>query len=229
MSSLEQLKENLKKKYPFSAGIARSFLRTCRKHRSRKSVFLRIYRKNCFGGRESVSGAGSDLVQTSVIRNEIPALIKEIGAKLFFDAPCGDYYWMKETRLGVEKYVGGDIVPGLIDQNRKEYGGKSREFMVLDIVKDRLPQVDLIFCRDCLVHLSYKDSISAVRNFKKSKSTYLLTTTFTGLKSNRDIITGNWRTLNLERPPFNFPEPLKLINEKCTLDGGIYSDNKCLA
>ena len=42
-----------------------------------------------------------------------------------------------------------------------------------------------------------------------------------------EVNTGDWRTINLERPPFNFPKPMKLINEECTLDGGMHTD-KCL-
>jgi hypothetical protein len=32
--------------------------------------------------------------------------------------------------------------------------------------------------------------------------------------ANCDAQTGGWRPLNLERPPFNFPPPLRLIDEK---------------
>jgi hypothetical protein len=30
--------------------------------------------------------------------------------------------------------------------------------------------------------------------------------------------------LNLQLPPFNFPAPLRLIEENCTEDGGKYAD-----
>ena len=43
--------------------------------------------------------------------------------------------------------------------------------------------------------------------------------------SNSDL-SGNdfWRPLNLELSPFDFPKPLKIINEKCTEYNGIYAD-----
>ena len=39
-----------------------------------------------------------------------------------------------------------------------------------------------------------------------------------------DIVTGDWRPLNLQDKPFNFPSPILIINENCTEDGGEYSD-----
>lgn len=79
-------------------------------------------------------------------------------------------------------------------------------------------------CRDCLVHFSRDDIYAAIRNFKKSKSRYLLATTFTGLREYVEISTGEWRPLNLQLAPFNFPPPIRLIDEKCIHSGGIYTD-----
>ena len=42
-----------------------------------------------------------------------------------------------------------------------------------------------------------------------------MTTTFSERTSNIDIATGQWRTLNLQIPPFSLPEPLMIINEEC--------------
>jgi hypothetical protein len=42
---------------------------------------------------------------------------------------------------------------------------------------------------------------------------------------NADLIGDDiWRPLNLELPPFNFPKPVKLINEQCTEGNGEYTD-----
>ena len=82
----------------------------------------------------------------------------------------------------------------------------------------------MILCRDCLVHLSYDDIFRALRNIKASGSTYLLATTFVSRVTNFDCKTGSWRVLNLEKPPFLFPSPLRLVTENCTENGGIYAD-----
>jgi hypothetical protein len=83
----------------------------------------------------------------------------------------------------------------------------------------QLPSVDLIFCRDCLVRLSFANIRSAIANIKASGLTYLLTTTYPG-RQNSDIATGEWRPINLQAKPFGFPPPLVLINEQCVVTPG---------
>ena len=191
--------------------------------------FSIIYHKNIFGGQKSRSGGGSDLVQTETIRYELPALIKELGSQSFLDAPCGDFFWMQETALEVKNYLGIDIVEKLIGSNNQQFGSLSHKFLCLNIADDELPKADLIFCRDCLVHLNYDNIYKVIANFKRSQSRYLLTTTFIDRRKNVDLIGKDiWRTLNLQLAPFNFPSPLMLINENCTEVNGQYAD-KCLA
>jgi hypothetical protein len=52
----------------------------------------------------------------------MPVLVEELGVRTFLDIPCGDFYWMKEVKLGVELYIGADIVSEAIDSNASEYG-----------------------------------------------------------------------------------------------------------
>jgi hypothetical protein len=42
--------------------------------------------------------------------------------------------------------------------------------------------------------------------------------------ANRDVITGDWRPLNFEQPPFGFPRPLDVLREGCTEQGGLFGD-----
>jgi hypothetical protein len=196
--------------------------------KSNREVFTEVYVKGLWGIRESRSGNGSNLEQTRTIRGQLPVLLRDLGVRKLLDVPCGDFYWLKEVELDVHEYTGGDIVKELIDENRKMFERPGRSFTVLDIIEDKIPRVDLVLCRDCLVHFSFKDIRSALDNIRKSSSTYLLTTTFLRRDKNEDIYTGQWRPLNLQQDPFNFPEPIKLINENCTIDDGLYAD-KCLA
>jgi hypothetical protein len=190
---------------------------------SARDIFRDIYRSNYWGNEDSRSGAGSDLAQTAEVRLHLPRLINELGIRRMLDIPCGDWHWMREVHLDVD-YIGADIVPEIVERNQQLYGGEGRRFVVLDVVSDDLPCVDLVFARDLLVHLSFDDVRAALRNLVGSGSTYLLTTTFTGRASNPDIRTGHWRPLNLVKPPFGFPEPLQLINEKCTEGDGSWGD-----
>ena len=186
-------------------------------------VFTDKFSRNAWRGVESVSGTGSDLSQTRVIAAQIPALLRELGADSMLDVPCGDFNWMKTVDLTGIRYIGADIVKDLVHRNRR-FEAKNIAFIHANLLTDNLPKVDLILCRDCLVHLSYADIRRALNNMHRSGATYLLTTTFPDRTENADIPTGRWRVLNLERAPFNFPPPLRLIVEQCTEGNGKYSD-----
>jgi hypothetical protein len=184
--------------------------------------FTDIYLTNGFLGGDSISGPGSDLAQTETLREALPGLLKYIGVRTMLDAACGDFFWMKAVHLDLDRYIGTDIVAALIAQNNRIYADSCREFRVLDLTRDPLPKADLILCRDCLVHLPLATIGSAIRNFKRSGAKYLLTTTFPERADNPDIPAGYWRTINLQAPPFGFPEPDRMINEQCPTEG--YSD-----
>jgi hypothetical protein len=51
-----------------------------------------------------------------------------------------------------------------------------------------------------------------------------MTTTFTECEENVDIVTGDWRIINLQIPPFSLPEPVLILNEECTEGDGTYAD-----
>jgi Methyltransferase domain len=178
-----------------------------------KEIFTTIFKKNLWGSSESVSGPGSSLTQTRTLIKQLPILIKQLQVKKVLDAPCGDFNWMKEIHHHIKSYIGIDIVEELIDHNKRTYTTENVQFVHCDMTKDPLPKVDLILCRDCLVHFCFDDIRLAINNMKASKSKYLLTTTFPNHMRNIDIKTGGWRPLNLELEPFHFPKPIMLIRE----------------
>ena len=187
------------------------------------NVFEEIYQKNVWGNSESHSGHGSSASATRLVRTALSQLLSDLGVKSMLDVPCGDFNWMRLLDLRID-YFGADIVPQLIEANQRKYSRPGRAFGVLDVVKDPLPNADLVFSRDLLVHLSEQDTRSALQNIFGSGAKYLVATTFTSRDKNVDIPTGLWRTLNLQRPPFSFPPPLRLINERCEEEGGIWAD-----
>lgn len=179
-----------------------------------EDIFTDIFRENSWGGEESVSGRGSDPDQTRRVSEYLPSLIARMGVTSLLDIPCGDFNWMKQVNLGDVHYVGADIVEDLIARNTEAHGSRRIQFQKINIITDSLPNVDLIFCRDCLVHLSHADALAAIRNICRNDSGYLLTTTFTDHAKNRDIATGQWRQINLREAPFHFPEPMEILNER---------------
>lgn len=130
---------------------------------------------------------------------------------------------MRTVNLGGISYLGADIVQKLIERNQ-QYATDNITFQKLNLLEDPLPQVDLLFCRDCLVHFSYDDIFKALHNIYASGSEFLLTTTFPARPSNLPIATGQWRPLNLEQAPFCLPPPIKMIVEGCTEGKGCFAD-----
>ena len=195
----------------------KSRLRQALRRTSLASVFSEIYRTNAWRDPESVSGRGSTLARTTVITPHLPVLLQELNADSLLDAACGDFNWMRYVDLGAIKYTGVDIVPDLIDRNRQLYHADQRTFVVHDITKDKLPDADVILCRDCLIHLSFKSIKAAISNFKKTSATHLLCTTHSTITENTDCPDGSWRNINLLLPPFNFPQPVKLLVEDAEL------------
>jgi SAM-dependent methyltransferase len=175
-----------------------------------KKTFTRIYKKNAWNSRESVSGPGSTLVATENLRLTLPALLKKWQIKSILDAPCGDFNWMSKVELGGVTYTGADIVPQIIEQNKIKYPEKN--FFERDIINDPLPYADLVLCKDCFIHLKNQDVLRAIDNFKKTGIRYLLASTYP-VDFNKQILTGHYRATNLEKPPFNLGEPLDRIED----------------
>lgn len=186
--------------------------------------FTAIYHGNGFVGTESLSGAGSTLFQTRVIRQRLPALLRELGVGHMLDIPCGDFHWMREVNLDGIRYTGADVVEAMVLSNQRRYSTPARSFVCADLIAGPLPPADLIFCRDCLVHLPLRDALCALETIRNSSCQWLLTTTFTRDVPNAELDGAGWRALNLCLPPFNLPAPMLLINEKCTEAGGQAAD-----
>ena len=179
---------------------------------SAPEIFTKIYEVNWWGSSESLSGHGSTLLYTENLRKELPRLFQEFFINSVFDAPCGDFNWMKKV-VGASgiSYVGGDIVPQLIERNQATFADDKINFILLNIITDKFPKADLWICRDCLFHLSFEDIYLTLKNFTESEISYILTTTHnntSGFK-NLDIRTGDVRLIDLFSAPFFFPNESK--------------------
>jgi SAM-dependent methyltransferase len=189
-----------------------------------EETFTEIYEKNLWQSAESVSGLGSEMNYTKSIRKELPIVLKKYNIESFLDIPCGDWNWMKTVDLCGASYIGADIVKPLIEKNKIKY--PNIDFRVLDLTKDELPKVDLVFVRDCLGHLTNENVHKAIANIRNSGSKYLLATSFTRWNINPDIQDGGWKCINLMIEPFTL-KPIYLINEEFDVGYPHYND-KCM-
>lgn len=205
---IEKAKSFIRSAFPGSTEIYRRLTSD-----SVENIFSSIHQNNLWADPESVSGRGSTLLRTGMIRRTLPALLESVSARSLLDAACGDFNWMRHVALEGIKYTGVDVVRELITRNQELYQDANTSFVVLDITRDPLPQTDVILCRDCFIHFSYRHTQAAIANFKRSNSRFLLTTTHRSVRENMDIRTGEGRSVNLELTPFNFAPPIQLIIE----------------
>jgi hypothetical protein len=176
-------------------------------------TFKQIYRNNLWQNSESRSGPGSTLERTEALRRELPATLTRLGVRTLVDAPCGDCNWRQHVEIDLDAYIGVDIVPALIEENRRRYSRPNWRFEVADLINDPLPPGDAVLCRDALIHLSLADIGRALSNIRRSGAKYLLATSHETISVNTDITTGGWRSVNLMLAPFNLPVPLTRIVE----------------
>ncbi len=190
-----------------------------RKFGRRQDVFEAIYKTNYWANPESVSGDGSTLAVTAKIRAGLERVVRQYGIKTMLDAPCGDFHWMKHTNLEGVQYTGGEIVRDLVARHQAEHGRADRKFIHVDIVEDSLQPYDLIFCRDCIMHLPSADVKKALRNFGASGSKYLLITTSPRTSPNTDLARpGAWRPVNLAIAPYGLDKPIELVDDDDAAD-----------
>lgn len=176
-----------------------------------KEIFEDIIKNNKW--KKHPCGPGSTLRYTENLRLTLGNFLEKHNINSIVDAPCGDYSWMNQTSLpSVHQYIGGDIVDFLIKQNQENYPNVS--FKVLDLTTDEIPSADLLFCRDCLLHLSFKDIDSVFKNISRSNIKFVLLSNWSVDSENeRDIQTGGSRYLNFLDAPFNFPVPIDSITD----------------
>jgi len=162
-------------------------------------------------------GSGSTLEYTKLLRDNLPDFLIKHNITSMLDAPCGDFSWMNLVNFQKGfKYIGGDIVNFMVEENQSKY--PDQEFRVFDLTSNALPDVDLLFCRVCLFHLSEDDIKKVFDNVLFSSVKYIMTTSYiesTGY-SNQNIQTGAFRPINLEKEPFNLSAPIDALDDGST-------------
>lgn len=166
------------------------------------------------------SGPGSLPEVTAGVTEFVNYIIRRYHISSIIDAPCGDWGWFKNVNLMGTMYCGIDIVDYIIKENHQKYGCRNIQFYQADIIQRGIPRhSDLIICRDFLFHLADTDIKKVLRHFKKTTAKFLMATSFDYVDSNPVFQPFNFcdeygfRILNMERPPFNFPEPIERLRE----------------
>ena len=194
------------------------------KQRSTKDIFTMIYQEELWKGSESVSGYGSGMKYTENLQKAIVEIVNNFKIVSILDLACGDFNWM---RYVVDKlpssYLGVDIVVSLIEKNKLKHESDNVKFTTLDVINDEIPSANLVICRDVLFHLPNEDILRIINKIVDSPSKYLLITNHIAMETdsfeNTDISTGDFRRIDLFKPPFSLPKSFIL-----NVDDWLYPD-----
>ena len=174
-------------------------------------IFSQIYANGAWVMREnqdSLSGVGSTQVATRELSAQLSDFLREVSCRRLVDIGCGDFNWM-HTVAGDFDYLGIDVVPTVIEQNTSRYASARRSFRCGDAANEPIETGDVAICREVLFHLSFKDGLKLLRNIRSAGFRYVLFTTDNSVWFNSDIRSGDFRRVNLLKPPYSLPVPLR--------------------
>ncbi len=193
----------------------------------REEFFSDVYQNRKWPSLDSASGHGSDTAETRMLVAGLPDMLRRLSVSTLLDVPCGDFNWMKDVDLRGISYIGGDIVPALIESNQVFYTRPGVEFKLIDLVADDLPKVDMVFVRDCFIHFTNDLIYKALHNVRRSGSRYLCVTheansnRFGGagghnieLERAVEGVNYEFRPVSFEMLPFAFGKPLDFVADR---------------
>jgi hypothetical protein len=185
-----------------------------------QKIFTDIYLDGLWGSGESRSGRSALWRKTESLRHALQHLMQQLAIRTLLDAGCGDGNWLGWLEDSLcDLYLGVDVVPELIHNNHLLFAHRPLHyFKVGDLCRDPLPRLDAVLCRQVMPWLALAQAREVLIQCKKSESRYLLATTSPGA-DNRESLTGQWRPLDLTRPPFSLPAPLHLLPDEAAGEG----------
>lgn len=185
----------------------------------RRDRFSEIYSKGVWRHNDPetpLSGVGSSVRATTAVREQLPGVLRQLDCRSLLDLGCGDLTWMRGLDLGVD-YIGADIVEDVIQRNRSIM--PSAQFHVVDATRDALPAANVVLCREVLFHLSFEDIKAVLSNIRGGGFEYLIATSDQGTRFNADIVSGDYRMLNLRIAPLKLPPPGLTIRDDAVFSG----------
>jgi hypothetical protein len=203
----------------------------------RAYAFERAYTEGRWlhGSDGALCGSGWSKVeagQGSAAMRAVLHVIDAMNVRSIADIPCGDGCFSgaligalrNRTSKRQVEYIGVDIVPWLVERNRKNYEDAVTHFIQDDVVAPSasLPHAELVFSRQMLQHLCLDDALRFIRLLSRTGARFALLTTFqtSGTFKNTDIDckSGGYRAQDLTKPPFSLPPPLMMFSENYPID-----------
>jgi hypothetical protein len=157
------------------------------------------------GKGESVSGKGSEYKYAKPFVNYVKSLIHKHRVTSIVDLGCGDWELMRRIDLEDIQYLGLECVRELVTRNNRKYSKKNIQFKFGDILSMKYPKADLLICKDVMIHLSNQQIKKIISQFSNFKYVLVVNSVYTstGTSQNNDIQMGQFRPVDISKPPFN--------------------------
>jgi hypothetical protein len=187
---------------------------------SNREIFTNVYQNKLWGvaspENESPFYSGPGSSDPQIVDPYVETVKRFFGSfpakKKAVDLGCGDFRVGSRIIDSFDSYTACDVVPELVDFNKKYWRHLPVEFLVVDLVKDEIPTGDVLILRQVLQHLS-NDDISKFTQSIPGGFSYLLLTEHlpseNDFLANRDKVSGTDIRLGsgsgvvLTQPPFN--------------------------
>ena len=173
-----------------------SALRPCTAHRE---AFQRIYDHQLWGGG---SGHGSRRTTTEPYRQLLQRLLTGKQVERVVDLGCGDWQFSRLIDWDGIQYLGVDVVPAVIEADRRTHSAANIAFQCADIRTWHPPDADLYILKDVLQHWPDRD-IKALLSRMAGRRMLITNSAPTADHIDLDL-PGDFRPLDLRRPPFNY-------------------------
>jgi O-methyltransferase len=222
---VRRLKAKLRLDEPLASPLLQRLTPKALKASQRRRIFQMIYRRGLWGEDGTgpfFSGVGSRGAAATAYVDCMAELLADCTEKAqrpitVVDLGCGDFAIGREliARVPSLNYIGGDIVPELIEHHTKAHSTDRVRFQAVDIVAERLPAGDVCLVRQVLQHLSNDDIQHVLPKLEKYRTIYISEgqpmivegpvnpDKPAGSGVRFDWRTGRGRGLELDQPPFN--------------------------
>lgn len=172
---------------------------------SATDVFSDVYERDLWNGG---SGPGSAPENTVEYRRFLQEFLDGFDYPVkVVDLGCGDWRIGELMDWSGVDYVGVDVVPEVIEANRRRDTPDNVSFVCLDALVDDLPEGDVLIVKDVLQHWPNADVVRLL-DAAEERFTFTVVTNDVSSKShpakvNSDIALGDWRPVDIERAPFD--------------------------
>jgi SAM-dependent methyltransferase len=165
------------------------------------SIFDKIYDGNVWG---FGSGHGSLPSVTKGYRSFIENFLASHKIKSVLDYGCGDWQFSRFINWSGTHYTGVDVAKKVVEDNNQKFASDNVTFRAIEPSASEIPAADLLITKDVLQHLTRDEIASFTKNILPRYKYALITNCVLPVQEvNRDIRTGEFRPLDLRKPPFN--------------------------